>query len=127
MDITTDNSDLLENSDVIFTVNGNSFIVRAIFLSDSVFLWICRSDDSHKLGNLAVSMPTKYSPMPLSSQLISDGTQDDRAAEIGVRIAKKFKLQVFISVNIGGDYDTSAMGIEKVLVDMLSERYTRST
>ncbi|XP_020793769.1 proteasome assembly chaperone 4 isoform X2 [Boleophthalmus pectinirostris] len=65
-------------------------------LNEGFFLWI---GSSPVLSNLAVSMPSKYDSMPLSSLVMGDPS-NTAANTLAQRLAKRTKKQVFVSYSL---------------------------
>ncbi|KAM3875814.1 proteasome assembly chaperone 4 [Diretmus argenteus] len=64
--------------------------------SGGFFLWVGATP---VLSNLAVSMSSRYDPMPLSTLVMGDPS-DTTPNSLSQRLAKKTKKQVFVSYNL---------------------------
>ncbi|MED6291623.1 hypothetical protein CHARACLAT_025465 [Characodon lateralis] len=65
-------------------------------LNGGFFLWI---GSAPVLSNLAVSMSSKYDPMPLSTLVMGDPS-NTAANSLAQRLAKRTKKQVFVSYSL---------------------------
>ncbi|XP_029904831.1 proteasome assembly chaperone 4 [Myripristis murdjan] len=65
-------------------------------LSGGFFLWV---GTSPLLSNLAVSMSSKYDPMPLSTLVLGDPS-NTAPNSLAQRLAKKTKKQVYVSYSL---------------------------
>ncbi|MED6253624.1 hypothetical protein AMECASPLE_004669 [Ameca splendens] len=69
---------------------------HAMKLNGGFFLWI---GSAPVLSNLAVSMSSKYDPMPLSTLVMGDPS-NTAANSLAQRLAKRTKKQVFVSYSL---------------------------
>ncbi|XP_056131972.1 proteasome assembly chaperone 4 [Lampris incognitus] len=65
-------------------------------LNGGFFLWV---GSTPVLSNLAVSMSSRYDPMPLSALVMGDPS-DTAPNSLAQRLAKRTKKQVFVSYNL---------------------------
>lgn len=102
------------------TYEDHTIIVQTIFLKDCCWIWL--SDPKNlSFGSLDVVMPSKYSPMPLTSPLLGSETDSSEIISIAQRISKKFNMQVFLSGNFRTDNTELLMHVQNQLLEKLPE------
>jgi hypothetical protein len=105
--------------------DGRGYVGQIIYLEKSAFIWISNADAHATLGNLTVAISTKYEKMPLASNLLSNGFGDESSCGLGIRLAKRFGIQVFVSFNAEGDEAIHC--IERKICEILSAKYANAT
>ncbi|KAK3761073.1 hypothetical protein RRG08_022477 [Elysia crispata] len=102
-----------------FTENFSDTTVhfKLMVLDSSFFVWI---GTDPKLANIAVSMPPKYDDLPSTSTLLGSKSEEN-SASLSLKLAKKFKQQVFVSCSVPFDPQLSLL-IEKRLMEELKQR-----
>jgi len=70
-------------------------------------------------GSLDVVMPSKYSPMPLTSPLLGGDSDSSEIIRLAQRISKKFNMQVFLSGNCRIEDPEVLMYIQNQLLEKL--------
>ena len=95
-------------------VAGNIMIMNG-----SCFIWL-GTGEPH-FSTLAMALPTKYDPIPLATTIISDS--DNAAGQhygLMQRLASKYNIQVFQSINVELVNEMIWILIERKLVEVLS-------
>ena len=94
-------------------VAGNIMIMNG-----SCFIWLGSGEP--RFANLAMALPTKYDPIPLMTTIISDEDAAGQHNGLMQRLAAKFHIQVFQSVNVELVNEMIWVLIERKLVEILS-------
>lgn len=103
----------------ILCENGFLLIGKFYLMDSSVFIWL-GTENIQAMGNLVSSINTKYDSMPLSSLLIGDGSEmTDNANSLSTRLSKKLNKQVFLSYNLGSEFNDHLVEIELKLLSKL--------
>eukprot|EP00833_Pecoramyces_ruminatium_P001938 jgi/Orpsp1_1/1175970/evm.model.c7180000055910.1 len=82
----------------------NIIYYKIMILTDSMFVWISsellneKNNITH-FNNLAMSMKTKFSPVPIVTTLLGN-TLEETSEHMSRRLSTKFFKQVFVSYNI---------------------------
>ncbi|ORX76834.1 hypothetical protein BCR32DRAFT_296000 [Anaeromyces robustus] len=104
--------------------NDNDIIYYKILLfTDSVFVWIGsellneKNNISH-FNNLAVSIKTKFSPVPIVTTLLGN-TLEEISEHMSRRLSTKYFKQVFVSYNITSNNPDIYVFSERALIQFL--------
>ena len=81
-----------------FAIESTNIYVEILEMEKSVFIH-CSTDEQGVLGHLSVAIPTKYEDQCSSSTILNPQT-DNTTELIAKRLAKRFKIQVFVSIHL---------------------------
>lgn len=90
---------------------------KLMVMDSSFFVWI---GTEPTLANMAVAMPPKYENIPSTSTILGSQSEEN-SASLALKLAKKFKQQVFVSCSVPFDPQVSLL-IEKRLMEELKQR-----
>ncbi|ORX60220.1 hypothetical protein BCR36DRAFT_408580 [Piromyces finnis] len=108
-------TEIFNDTDIIY--------YKIMILTDSVFVWIGselvneRNNITH-LNNLAMSMKTKFSPIPIVTTLLGN-TLEEISEHMSSRLSTKYFKQVYVSYNINSNNPDISVFAERSLVKFL--------
>jgi len=96
-------------------------------------VWLGSPETGVAMNNLALSIQTRFEPMPLTRMILPaaggddvghEVSSDDWATAVSRRMAKRLKMQVLVSCNLPASADFSELldGIEQRLVAHIEEK-----
>lgn len=107
--------------------SGSSVAVQLMRGDGCVHVWLSSGDNerggSHcSLNNVVTGIQTAYDSMPLSRPLLSTETEDDDdlATQLAQRLAKRLKMQVFVSCSLSPKFALLS-SVERQIVSYLEE------
>ncbi|KAG4082914.1 hypothetical protein H8356DRAFT_1018317 [Neocallimastix lanati (nom. inval.)] len=99
---------------------------KIMLLTDSMFVWIGsellneKNNITH-MNNLAMSMKTKFSPVPIVTTLLGN-TLEEISEHMSRRLSTKYFKQVFVSYNITSNNPDISVFAERSLVQFLKTK-----
>ena len=117
---------------------GRTVLVQLTLMDKCCHVWLGSPETGVAMNNLALSIQTKFEPMPLSRVVLPAGEKDDVGQEIGsddwataisCRMAKRLKMQVLVSCNLPAtaDFEELLTAIEQRLVAHIEARVSSET
>ena len=96
-----------------------------MYLEKSCWVWLSTADTEPSLTSIAVSMPSTYEIGGVISSQILDSAEGESSFgdSMAQRIAKRFKIQCFVSSNIRRELENILPLIEGKIVSMLALRF----
>ena len=94
--------------------------MHVVRMAESFYAWV--GDDSGRLDTLAVAIQTRFNEMPSAREVLNSGGDDAAGRGMAMRLAKRFKVPVFLSVNIEQLDAELALFVERELVGLIAEQ-----
>jgi hypothetical protein len=82
------------------TMLNQTFACQIMHLEDSYMIWLGGGTAAPCMSNFAASMSSRFDPMPLTSEILKDGT--DFSAGMAQRLCKRLGKPVFCSCHMKG-------------------------
>ncbi len=107
----------IENA--VFECGDKLVSINLMIMDKCCFIWIGSANEQPSMGTLVSAMETKFGV--LSSSLL--GGDVENGSGMGQRLAKKFKIQSFVSYNLSSAFDDEKFIIERKVVDLLKPHF----
>ncbi|GAA5808196.1 hypothetical protein MFLAVUS_001581 [Mucor flavus] len=91
-------------------------------MNKSIFIWIGKPDG--KMGDLSVAVPPFGTQTSASATAIIGKDVSDQSKNLSRRLASKYKLQFYISLDITSQDDLLFVFVEKKLTELLKNILT---
>lgn len=103
----------MQIDNLTFSCRDESVSSQIIALNQCCMIWIGLSSDQPRMSDLSVSMMTPFAPHPISSSLIESGDGDTSSTgqSISRGLAKKYKVQCFVSYNLPSRFEENLLEI----------------
>ena len=107
-----------------FTLSSDGLTVlgNIMVMDDSCSIWIGTSS-CHEFGSLEMAMPTRFDPIPLSKSIFKENLEATDSSDMAKRLAKKFKIQCYISNNLTSGEETILFDVEKKIIELLASHF----
>lgn len=102
-------------------------IGQLLLLDRSCYIWLGMPGAVPLMDELsvAVTVPASQSPFPASSVILDEGEGDSNLGQsIARNVAKKFKIQCFVSYNLADKYDEHQTIILSEIFNQVRDRVT---
>ncbi|KAG2200459.1 hypothetical protein INT47_011439 [Mucor saturninus] len=86
-------------------------------MNNSIFVWIGKPDG--KMGDMSVAVPAFASQTAASATTIMGTNVSEKSKNLARRLASKYKLQFYVSMDLSSPDDLLFVFVEKKLTELL--------